>query len=166
MIGYISLTLLNGMVLMTRLFETGATRDADDTKLDFEGFLSPLALARFAEYMHKCRTRNVPPGQDIRASDNWQKGIPLDAYMKSMLRHVMDVWAIHRGWKGSADELEEALCAVLFNVQGYLHELRKQRLGNGPIACQPAVDESVLHLHTYARDMFDCYSCTICGEPE
>jgi len=36
-----------------RTFASGATRDADDHKLDFEGFLSPFVLERYAQYMHK-----------------------------------------------------------------------------------------------------------------
>lgn len=108
-----------------RTFETGATRDTDEDKLDFEGFLSPRVLQRFAEYMH--HHRKQADGQ-LRASDNWQKGIPREAYMKSMWRHFMDVWMMHR----SVDSvnplvLEDALCAMLFNVQGYLHELLKAR---------------------------------------
>jgi hypothetical protein len=35
-----------------RRFESGATRDGDVNKLDFEGFLAPAVLTRFAEYMH------------------------------------------------------------------------------------------------------------------
>ena|ERR1700683_2355163 len=106
-----------------REFDTGATRDEDDDKWDFEGFLSPLVLSRFAEYMH---THRIQADGSLRASDNWQKGIPLDAYMKSMFRHFMDVWGEHR-WPGDcvSPDIEEALCALLFNVQGYLHELLK-----------------------------------------
>lgn len=33
-----------------RKFDTGATRNDDSNNLDFEGFLSPLALQAFAEY--------------------------------------------------------------------------------------------------------------------
>lgn len=103
-----------------RTFETGATRDADDSKYDFEGFLSPLVLERFAEYMHKHR-KQADGG--MRASDNWQKGIPLDAYMKSGFRHFRDWWRAHRGYPTTTgDNLEDELCAILFNVQGYLHE--------------------------------------------
>jgi len=114
---------------MTRLFETGATRDTDATKLDFEGFLSPAVLERFAQYMHECRLRNIPPGQEIRASDNWQKGIPRDAYMKSMLRHVMDVWRGHRGGlpEPHSKAHEDALCAIMFNAMGYLLESLHER---------------------------------------
>ena len=104
-----------------RKFDTGATRDVEDGKLDYEGFLSPLVLARFANYMHKHR---IQKDGSLRDSDNWQKGIPRDVYMKSMWRHFMDVWLDHRVY-GQVDQvgMEDELCAVLFNVQGYLHEL-------------------------------------------
>jgi hypothetical protein len=64
----------------------------------------------------------------VRDGDNWQKGIPLDVYMKSMWRHFMDVWTMHRGLDdfGAQASLEESLCAVLFNAMGYLHELLKE----------------------------------------
>lgn len=104
-----------------RTFETGATRDTDRGKLDYEGFLSPAVLERYARYMHKNR---VQADGNIRDSDNWQRGIPVAQYMKSMWRHFMDVWTMHRGNRGMA--LEEALCAVLFNVMGMLHETIKE----------------------------------------
>jgi len=34
-----------------RTFDTGATRDTEDGKLDYEGFLSGRVLKRYAEYM-------------------------------------------------------------------------------------------------------------------
>ncbi len=104
-----------------REFATGATRNADADKYDYEGFLSPVVLERYAQYMHKHRKQ--ADGQ-LRDSDNWQKGIPLEAYMKSLLRHVMDVWKEHRG-HGTAEGLQEALCATVFNSMGYLHEVLK-----------------------------------------
>lgn len=105
------------------MFATGATRDADDNKLDYEGFLSPVVLRAFAEYMHRCRMRNVPPGEKLRSSDNWQKGIPRDAYMKSMLRHMFDAWTEHRLTGRISNDL---LMAILFNVQGYSLEQMKE----------------------------------------
>jgi hypothetical protein len=115
-----------------RTFDTGATRDTDKDKLDYEGFLSPLVLRRFAEYMHQHR---VQTDGNLRDSDNWQKGMPLEAYMKSGFRHFMDWWLWHRDLAPvrlkddlKFDALEDSLCALLFNVQGYLHEtLRSQR---------------------------------------
>jgi len=104
-----------------REFESGATRDSDDTKLDYEGFISPLVVERYAAYMHKNR---VQADGKLRASDNWQKGIPRQVYMKSLWRHFMEAWKGHRALIGHGD-MEEALCAILFNAMGYLHEMLK-----------------------------------------
>ena len=100
-----------------RRFDTGATRDSDDGKLDYEGFLSALVLRRYAEYMHAHR---VQADGELRDSDNWQGGMPKSVYMKSMWRHFYDVWAIHRGVQDG--DIVEALMALCFNVMGYAHE--------------------------------------------
>ena len=107
-----------------REFKTGATRDTDLNKLDYEGFLSPIALKRFAEYMNKHRKQS---DGNLRDSDNWQRGIPKEEYMKSAWRHFMDLWSFHRGYKGR-ETIEEALCGLLFNTMGYMHELEKEKL--------------------------------------
>lgn len=114
----------------TRQFKTGATRDVDTDKLDYEGFISPLVDRRYAEYMHQCRLRNIPLGQTIRASDNWQKGIPKETYAKSLVRHVNEFRLIHDGFeafdeKGNLLALEDVLCAIRFNADGYLFEILK-----------------------------------------
>lgn len=105
-----------------RTFDTGATRDSEAGKLDFEGFLSPLALKRYAEYMHGHRRQ---PGGQLRESDNWQRGIPLAVYMKSAWRHFHEWWTAHR--RAEAAGLEDAICAEIFNAFGYLHEILKAR---------------------------------------
>jgi hypothetical protein len=107
-----------------RTFETGATRDSDENKIDYEGFLSPLVLRAYGEYMTIHRRQ---ADGSLRDSDNWQKGIPITAYMKSMYRHFMDVWMNYRGITCSV-LIEEALTALLFNVHGMLHEIIKARL--------------------------------------
>ena len=76
-----------------RYFETGATRNTDATSHDFEGFISPLVISRFGEYMHSHRQQ---ADGKLRDSDNWQKGIPQDSYMKSGWRHFLDWWMGHR----------------------------------------------------------------------
>src|SRR5262245_19170312 len=106
-----------------RQFETGATRDQDESKLDYEGFLSPLVLQRYAEYMHLHRRQADGVWRD---SDNWQKGMPLESFMKSQWRHMMDQWLEHRGFEGRED-IEEAICGVMFNAMGYLHEVLKAK---------------------------------------
>jgi len=111
-----------------RQFSTGATRDADTNKADYEGFLSPLALRRYGEYMNRHRKQS---DGSLRESDNWQRGIPLDAYMKSGFRHFMDWWSSHRGYITSTGEnVEEEICALIFNASGYLHELLKAKESN------------------------------------
>lgn len=106
-----------------REFASGATRSPLGDKLQYEGFLSPVALQRFAQYMHEHRRQ---ADGNMRPADNWQSGIPLSSYMDSMARHFFDVWLHHRGFPERATEpLEVALCGLMFNVQGYLHETLK-----------------------------------------
>lgn len=105
-----------------RIFATGASRDTDEGKLDFEGFLCPLVLERYAEHMHK--NRSMSDGS-TRASDNWQNGIGRDVYMKSMWRHFFAVWKTQRGWDN--EDIEAELCSLMFNVCGMLHEVLKAR---------------------------------------
>lgn len=109
-----------------RTFKTGATRDTDKSKADYEGFLSPLVIKRYGEYMNKHR---LQPDGNLRDSDNWQKGMPRKEYVKSLNRHFMDIWLIHRGFGKEArtDDMEEALCATLFNIMGLLYEVLLNR---------------------------------------
>lgn len=119
-----------------RTFETGATRDTDETKHDPEGFLSPLVIQRFNEYMavHRVQADGAP-----RDSDNWTKGIPPDAYVKSLLRHVLDIWLHHRKFSDkTTGSLEDALCATMFNAMGLLYEVlqdtRKKATSQSPVS--------------------------------
>lgn len=107
-----------------RKFETGATRDIDINKNDYEGFLSPLVIERYGNYMTKHRKQSDGL---LRDSDNWQKGIPKEAYIKSAWRHFIDWWKEHRGFR-SREGIEDALCALMFNIMGYLHEYLKEKL--------------------------------------
>jgi hypothetical protein len=117
-----------------RTFETGATRNVDTSKHDYEGFVSPLVLEGYGRYMHAHR---VQADGSLRASDNWQKGIPIAAYRSSLIRHVFTAWSIWRGWPVPAEQvgtekivptLKDTLYAILFNVMGYLHEIEKGQL--------------------------------------
>lgn len=108
--------IINGKV---RVFETGATRDTSDNKPEYCRYLSPLVIEEYGKYMliHQIQSDGTK-----RAGDNWQRGIPVDAYMDSMWRHFLAVWA---GW-WKKEISKEDLCALLFNVQGMLHELVKE----------------------------------------
>ena len=109
-----------------RQFESGATRDTNEGKIDFEGFLSPIVLRRYGEYMNKHR---VQADGNIRTSGNWQKHFGENHYdvcIKSAWRHFVDWWSEHRGL-GSQDGLEEAVCALMFNAMAYLDKLLKDK---------------------------------------
>jgi len=103
-----------------RRFETGATRDSDEGKPEYAGFLSPLVLQRFAAYMHQHRYQ---PDGTVRSSRNWRKGMALAVYEESLLRHIVDIWLHLEGFAGAREDLESALCGALFNTQGLLHEI-------------------------------------------
>lgn len=111
-----------------REFNTGATRNTDTNKNDYEGFYDPLVVEEFGNYMTSHRKQ---ADGNIRDSDNWQKGIPKHVYMKSLWRHFLDLWKLHRGHRafsiedGHEIDIIEACCAILFNVQGYMSETIK-----------------------------------------
>lgn len=115
-----------------RTFDTGATRDTAEGKNDYEGFLSPLVLESYGDYMTEHR---IQGDGSLRAADNWQKGIPIDAYRSSLIRHVFTAWRLWRGYSVKEEKiggvlrqptLIETLNGVLFNTMGLLHELLKQ----------------------------------------
>ncbi|HUW10156.1 MAG TPA: hypothetical protein VM537_10530 [Anaerolineae bacterium] len=137
-----------------REFETGATRDSEDGKHDYEGFLSPLVIERFGQYMHKHRKQ---ADGELRDSDNWQKGIPQDAYIKSAWRHFLDWWMEHRGHE-SREGVEEAICALIFNAQGYLHELLSCSAGTAFTGYNPPPPQEV-------EAVLEAHSTCLCATP-
>jgi len=146
-----------------RHFNSGATRDSDTNKNDYEGFYHPLVVEAFGDYMNRHR---VQADGQLRDSDNWQRGIPRDAYIKSLWRHFLDVWFMHRGYKridkqtGKEVTMKEALCAILFNVQGYLFEILKNETKE-----RPFIIDGVCKAGDKQYDGMDCdlpYACDAC----
>jgi hypothetical protein len=111
-----------------RTFDTGATRDTTQGKLDYVRALSPIVLKRYVEYLDKHR---LQPDGSYRDFDNWKRGIPQDVYHSSGGRHFLDTWLITEGYLAEDNhgpvELEDVICAQLFNLQGRLHEILKAR---------------------------------------
>lgn len=110
-----------------RTFSSGATRDTAEGKPDYAGYLCPLVIKRYGEYMLKHQKQ---ADGKMRDSDNWKKGMDNKVYLSSLFRHFHDVWMELEGYK-SREGLQDALCAMLFNVQGILrNELLKQNVEN------------------------------------
>ena len=107
-----------------RVFETGATRSDDSGRLLYTGYLSPLVIQRFGEYMTRHRLQE---DGSLRAPDNWRKGMPKQSYLDGMFRHFEHLWLRHDGHPVNDPKAEpgiqDDLCALWFNVQGYLHTL-------------------------------------------
>ena len=72
-----------------REFSGGATRSSQDGKPEFAGFLSPIVIRRFGEYM---LVHQKQEDGKLRKSDNWKKGMTRRVYVESMFRHFVDVW--------------------------------------------------------------------------
>lgn len=107
---------------MKREFETGANRDSDKDKLDIEAYLSPLVLQAYSEYMY--RNQYLKDGTK-RDGDNWQNlfGENHQAVcMKSLTRHFMDLWLLHRGHEARED-IESALAGIMFNAMAIWYEI-------------------------------------------
>jgi len=135
----------------TREWESGAYRDTNSEKLDYEAFYNPLVVREYARYMHKHRKQ---ANGKLRDGDNWQGlfGTPGEhraVCMKSMWRHFHDLWMFHRGYAGR-DTIKEALCALLFNVQAYLFSILIQE------------EEGMLHPSDLHSDR-DGLPCNVCG---
>ncbi len=107
-----------------RTFKSGAMRSNDEGKIDPEAALSPLVLTAYCKYM---RGHRLQGSQEVRGDDNWQLGISPTSYMKSLLRHILEAWRIHRyGHHGAS--MNDILFAVMFNTMGLLHERLKKEM--------------------------------------
>jgi len=111
-----------------RQFESGALRDNNTDKWDWDEALHPLVERSYAEFMHK---NTYLSDGTRRPANNWQKGIPKDEYMKSQYRHFQDVWAMHHGIKVSDNHgpcnILDLLNALKFNINGYIYELLREQ---------------------------------------
>lgn len=122
-----------------RQFKTGATRDSNKGKNDYEGFLSPLFIEAFGNYM--TRHQKQADGK-MRDSDNWQNYFGKNHYkicIKSLFRHFIDFWCIHRGYtrydKDDKHKLTkiECICAIFFNLQAYADKLLNEKEENNNV---------------------------------
>lgn len=100
-------------------FETGAIRDTQEGKIDFTETISFTAHNRYAKYM---------TGKKIKyGAGNFKKGIPIDSYEKSLLRHI-DKYFRNKYEGGNDEPLEDHLSAMRFNIDGIMHEEEMAKL--------------------------------------
>jgi len=113
-----------------RVFNTGATRDTDRDKLDFISALSPIVLERYVQYLGAHR---LQPDGSYRTWDNWKKGLPIEESHKSLGRHYHDVWKLMHRYPALDNHgpvnIQDALCAIMFNAQAMLNEILEGRTG-------------------------------------
>lgn len=76
-----------------RTFDTGATRDIDDGKLEYSRYINPLADYSFAKYM----LWKQIIWWEYRRGDNWQKWIPEESLFDSLIRHT-EIVKLLRKW--------------------------------------------------------------------
>ena len=105
-------------------FKTGAVRDSQVGKPNFYECLSPFAIWRYGEYMAVASQKY--------GEFNWTKGIPVESYMKSLERHFlklkMEILYGHHKEAGV-----DHAAAIMFNIQGLMHEQEKQKYGKNRI---------------------------------
>lgn len=97
-------------------FKTGSVRDDQHDKEDYIESISWLTLKRYAQYMTKMSSKY--------GRGNWIKGIPIESYEQSLLRHIQKY--LSNKYYGTNIEPEvDHLSATLFNLQGLIHEEEK-----------------------------------------
>lgn len=100
-------------------FATGAIRDTQEGKLDFVETVSYTALNRFVVYMTGKKARY--------GSGNFKKGIPIESYEKSLMRHI-DKYFRNKHENGQDELDQDHLAAIVFNIFGIMHEEEQAKL--------------------------------------
>jgi hypothetical protein len=106
-----------------RKFSTGAVRDSEEGKEDYIETISWTGMKRFAQYMTGKKKRY--------GSGNFKKGIPIESYEKSLVRHLQKYLA--NKYEGGTTEInEDHLSAILFNAFGIIHEEEREKSNKAP----------------------------------
>lgn len=98
---------------MVTKFKTGAIRDLQDGKEDYIETISWTALKRHAQYMTGKKKKY--------GSGNFKKGIPIESYEQSLVRHLQK-YLVNKYEGGTVEKEEDHLAAMMFNICGIMHE--------------------------------------------
>lgn len=94
-------------------FKSGAIRDSQEDKEDYIETISWTAFRRYAAYMTGKKSKY--------GSGNFKKGIPVESYEKSLVRHVQK-YLENKYEEGVIETQEDHLSAMVFNIFGIIHE--------------------------------------------
>jgi hypothetical protein len=94
-------------------FKTGAIRDTQNNKEDYIETISWIALKKYAQYMTTKKSKY--------GSGNFKKGIPIESYEKSLVRHIQKYLA-NKYELANEEPNEDHVSAIIFNALGILHE--------------------------------------------
>jgi hypothetical protein len=97
-------------------FPTGAIRDSQEGKEQYVETISWTAFKRYAQYMTGKREKY--------GSGNFKKGIPIESYENSLVRHIQKYMATKHEGSGLEKD-EDHLAAIVFNAFGIMHEEEK-----------------------------------------
>lgn len=100
-------------------FQTGAIRDTQEGKVDFIETISWTAFNRYAKYMTGKKSKY--------GTGNFKKGIPIESYEQSLLRHVHK-YLVNKYENGDEEIAEDHLSAMVFNIFGILHEEEQMKM--------------------------------------
>ena len=87
--------------MTTRTFETGATRNGNKGKYEFDKYVNPINELSYAQYMKSHQVINW----EYRPWDNRQKGIPFDSLFESAYRHMQTLCLLYQWY--DVYEIEE-----------------------------------------------------------
>lgn len=94
-------------------FASGAIRDSQVGKADYIETIPWIAMERYAQYMTGKKSKY--------GSGNFKKGIDIESYEKSMVRHVQKYLA-NKYEGGTVEKEEDHISAIIFNALGILYE--------------------------------------------
>lgn len=97
---------------------TGAIRDSQEGKEDYTETISWSAFKRYAQYMTGKKAKY--------GSGNFKKGIPIESYEQSLLRHVQK-YMENKYENGTIEKEDDHLSAMVFNIFGIMHEEEREK---------------------------------------
>lgn len=105
----------------TRTFESGAIRGNADDKENYIGAVSWIALKRITKYQNEAEKKGG------YSKGHWKKGIPIEEFEKSLMRHLQKYLA--NKYENANEEPEvDHLAAAFFNLQGIIFEEEKEKI--------------------------------------